>query len=128
MNWNEMKHRINMVGLIAAIGALIALIGIVIAYTEFPDTVKITQILVYVVMLLVDLDAIRPKINVSLAIADVVLSILSVVVAGLVYMNIANYVDAQVFGDVRTGIWMVFFGTILMTVFFVSDLMFKRVK
>ncbi len=126
MNADEIKHRFNLVGMIAALGAVIALIGILIAYTENPDTVKMFDIVVFVMMAIVGLLNIRPSINVNMSTFQTVLAFLSVVVTSLIYINISTAVDAQSFMDVGYGIWIVFIGAILFTVFSISDLMYKR--
>lgn len=125
MNSQEIKHKFNVVGIICTIGAAIALAGAILAYTE-TSKVSILDIIVYFCVLLVGISNIRPSIDVKAAFFNVIAGVLGLIIAGVIYMNIVNAVDAQSFTDVGYGIWMIFAGMIIFIVFCISDLMYKR--
>ena len=125
MNSQEIKHKFNVVGIICTIGAAIAFAGAILAYTE-TSKVSILDIIVYFCVLLVGISNIRPSIDVKAAFFNVIAGVLGLIIAGVIYMNIVNAVDAQSFTDVGYGIWMIFAGMIIFIVFCISDLMYKR--
>ncbi len=125
MNTDEMKHRFNLVGAIAAIGALIALIGVVVAYGESPK-VSIIDVLIYALIFAVSLGNIKPNLNFKTALGNVAMGILGIAIATFMYFDIANAAEAQSFTDVGYGIWIVFIGIFLFTMFCISDAMYKK--
>ena len=124
MNAAELKHRFNLVGVIAAVGALIALIGSVLAYTE-NDSVTWFDIIVFTCVFLVAIGSIKPSINPKSALFNVFIGILAIVITAMLYIDIADAVEAENFVDVGYGIWLMFIGTFLYTIFCISDFMFK---
>ena len=126
MNSDEIKHRYNLVAIIAAIGAIIALAGLITMYMEFSGRVRILDILVYGLLVFIALNNIRPSVDTSKALITVVIGVLAVVVTGMVYYNLAEDLGAASFTDVGIGIWMMFAGTIVFTIFSISDYLYKK--
>jgi len=125
MNAEDIKHRYNVVAIIAAVGAIIALAGVVLAYSELPK-VDILDIIVYVAVAFTGIYNIKPSIDVKGATINVIVGILGIVIAGLIYIKNADELEAQSFSDLGIGIWILFIGIILFTIFTISDMMYKR--
>ena len=125
MNADEIKHKFNLVAVIAAVGALIALIGIVMAYLD-PGHIGLLDLLVFSVLLICACQNIIPSLDQKRAIVNVVIGIFAIIITGLDYMEIANAVEAESFADVGYGIWLAFIGSFLYTIFSISDLLYKR--
>jgi hypothetical protein len=128
MNLSEIKHKINLVAAIAAVGALIAFIGTVSAFTEFSGQIGWLDLIVFGLLVICGIQNMRPTIDKRTAILNVVVGVFAIVITAFNYMRIADFVDAKSFMDVGIGIWLSFFGTILYTIFSISDLLFKIKK
>ena len=126
MNSDEIKHKYNLVAIIAAIGAIIALAGLIVMYMEFSGRVRILDILVYGLLTVMALNNIRPSVDVSKALMSVIVGILSIVVTAMIYLSLASDIDAKTFFDVGAGVWMMFAGTIVFTIFSISDYLYKK--
>jgi len=126
MNTDELKHKYNLVAIIAAIGALIAFIGVILAFTQFPAETGWLDLLVFILLLLSSLVNIKPSVDKKNAMVNVIIGILAIIITAMDYIRIADNVGAQSFGDVGIGVWLMFVGTFLFTIFSVSDYMFKR--
>jgi hypothetical protein len=122
----DIKHRVNIVAGIAAIGAAIAFIGTVLSYMDFPEQTTILDLVIFGIVLLVALTSIKPSVDSRSAILNVIIGILAIAITSFIYMSIGNAVDAKSFMDVGIGVWLMFAGSILFTIFSISDLMFKR--
>ena len=123
---DDIRNKINIVAGIAAVGAAIAFIGTILSYMDFPGQTGILDLVIFGVLLIVALTNIRPSVDVKSAIINVIIGILAIVITSFIYMSIGNAVDAQSFMDVGIGVWLMFAGSILFTIFSLSDLMFKR--
>ena len=123
---DDIKYKINLVAAIAAIGAVLAFIGIVMSYTDFPGCVGILDLIIFALLIIVALGNLRPSIDRRAALLNIIVGILAIVITGLDYMHIADYAVAQSFMDVGIGIWMAFAGTIIYTIFTSSDFFFKK--
>ncbi len=126
MNMDELKHKYNLMMIIGAIGALLALIGIAMAYMDFPDTVSIADPLIFILIFIVSIYSIKPSVNTKSALVNCLIGIIGVVLVSMCYLNIADHVSAEAFSDVGYGIWVSFIGMIIFTIFSISDYMYKR--
>ena len=126
MNADEMRHKYNLVAIIEAIGAVIAAIGLVLMFMDFPETVGFLDVLVFAVLVIVGVYNIKPSVDKNNALISVLLGVLTLVVVCLTYINLANAIEAQSFFDVGIGIWMMFAGTVIFTIFAISDYLYKR--
>ena len=111
MNFNEIKHKVNLVALIAAVGAIIAFIGIFSAFFQFEGQIGGLDLIVFGLLVVCALQNIRPSVDKRTVILNIVMGVFSIIITALNYRNIAEFVDAQTFMDVGIGIWLCFFGT-----------------
>jgi len=121
----DIRQRLNLVALVAAVGMLIALIGIIIAGTEFPGRVNILDIIIYGLTTFVALAAVRPS-EVRATVWNIVLGLLVIFITAINYIRIAEIAPEQSFTGVGIGIWMAFAGAFLFTIFSISDYTYKR--
>jgi len=126
MNMEEIKHKYNLVAMIAAIGAAIAFVGVIITYVKFDGRTGFLDLIVFILLVACAIQNIRPNTSKMTVALNLVVGILAAVNAGFDYMNIADYVDAKTFMDVGIGIWMTFAGLVIYMIFTISDLIFKR--
>ena len=123
---NDIRYKINVVAAIAAVGAIIAFIGCVMSWNQFPKSVGFIDMVVYFMISFVALLNIKPNVKVGTAIWNTMLGILGIVIAALNYVRITDEVpEASSFMDVGLGIWITFAGIIIYTIFCFSDTMFK---
>ena len=123
---DDIRYKINVVAAIAAVGAIIAFIGCVMSWNQFPKSVGFIDMVVYFMISFVALLNIKPNVKLGTAIWNTMLGILGIVIAALNYVRITDEVPgASSFMDVGLGIWITFAGIIIYTIFCFSDTMFK---
>ena len=125
MNTGEIKHKYNLVAVIAAVGAILALIGIVMAYLD-PGFIDWFDLVVFALLVICAVQNIMPSIDKWRPILNIIIGIFAIIITSFDYIAIANGVKAESFMDVGYGIWIAFIGTILFTIFSISDYMYKR--
>jgi len=126
---DDIRYKINVVAAIAAVGAAIAFVGTIIAWTEFPKSVGFLDMVIYGMMTFVGILNIRPTTSMRSAIWNSFLGILGIIVAAVNYFRITGEVpEASTFMDVGIGIWLMFAGIIIFTIFSISDWSYKRKK
>ena len=125
MNTGEIKHKYNLVAVIAAVGAVLALIGIVMAYMD-PGFIDWFDLVVFALLVICAVQNIMPSIDKWRSILNIIIGIFAIIITSFDYIAIANGVEAESFMDVGYGIWIAFIGTILFTIFSISDYMYKR--
>ena len=124
---DDIRYKINVVAAIAAVGAAISFIGTIIAWTEFPKSVGFLEMVIYGMFTFVAIVNIKPTTVLRTAIWNSILGILGIAVAAVNYARILDEVpEASTFMDVGIGIWLVFAGIIIFTIFSISDWMYKR--
>jgi hypothetical protein len=123
---DDIRYKVNIIAAIAALGAVIALIGTILSYIQFPVETGILDLIIFILLVVIAIANIRPSVNTKNAILNVVIGILAIVISGILYINIGDSVDAQTFMDVGIGVWLMFAGSIIFTIFTISDLTYKR--
>lgn len=122
----ELKYKVNLVAVIATVGAAIALIGVILAYNNPPGGADWLDLIVFILVTLTSASTIRPSINSKSALLNVVVGVLAIVISVLCYFRIADIVEATGFMDVGIGPWMMMAGSIIFTMFTLSDYLYKR--
>ncbi len=123
---DDIRYKINVVAAIAAVGAIVAFIGCIMSWNQFPKAVGFIDMVIYGAMSFVSIANIRPTTKARSAIWNAFLGILGIAVAAVNYVRINDLVpDASSFMDVGLGIWLTFAGIIVFTIFSFSDFMFK---
>ncbi len=122
----ELKYKMNIVMLIATIGGIIALVGVIMAAAEFPIQVGFMDILVFALAVIVAAIGIKPANNKNSSLVLVAIGLLMIFIGGYKYFIIGNYVEAESFMDVGLGVWLMIAGSIIYTIFCISDWSFKR--
>lgn len=123
---DDIRRKLNLVALIAAIGELLALIGTIIAGNEFPGCVGILDYIIFGLGTLVALSAVKPTADPKSAMWNIILGGLGIVITTINYLHIAAVTTDQSFTGVGIGIWIAFIGVILFTIFSISDYTYKR--
>ncbi len=126
MNVEDIKHKLNLVAAIAAVGAIIAFAGVLSAYSQFPEYVNILDLIIFGLIVFISLVNIRPALYSKTLILNIVIGILAIAITVIDYIRIGDATDAQSFMDVGIGVWLMFTGSILYTIFTASDIMFKK--
>jgi hypothetical protein len=122
----ELKYKFNLVAVIATIGAVIALIGVILAFNNPPGGADLLDLIVFVLVTLTSASTIKPNLNTKSALMNVVVGVLAIVISVLCYFRIAEIVEAAGFMDVGIGPWMMIAGSIIFTMFTLSDYLYKR--
>ena len=122
----DIRYKINVVAAIAAVGAIMALVGTILAWNQFPKCVGILDLIIFGLLSFVAVMSIKPTTKQTSAIWNMALGVLGIIVTTINYLRIAGEVEAETFMDVGIGIWIAFAGVILFTIFSISDFMYKR--
>ena len=122
----DIRYKINVVTAIAAVGAIIAFVGCVMSWNQFPKSVGFLDMVIFGMMAFVAVLNIKPTVKIRSSVWNFFLGILGIVVAALNYTRIADETGASAFMDVGLGIWLTFAGIIIFTIFNLSDLVYKR--
>jgi len=122
----QLKYKVNLVAAIAVVGAALALIGILMSFFQFPKAVKTLDLVIFVLLVIVALSNLKPSTDWKGPILNVVVGIMTIAIVAFDYVAIGSLVDAKSFMDVGLGIWMAFAGTIIFTIFSLSDLIYKK--
>jgi hypothetical protein len=121
----DIRSKVNLVAGIGTIGAIIALIGVIMSYTGFPGCVTILDLVAFCCITLVSAASILPNRTKSYALLSIIAGIFGIILAFVIYSIIADTVDAKSFMDVGMGAWMTIGGMILQIIFSISDYRFK---
>ena len=123
---DDIRRKLNLVALIAAVGELLALIGTIVAGSEFPGCVGILDYIIFGLGSVVAFSAVRPAVDPKSAMWNIILGGLGIAVTTINYLHIAAVTTDQSFTGVGIGIWIAFIGVILYTVFSISDYTYKK--
>ncbi len=123
---DDIRYKVNIIAAIAAVGAVIALIGTILSYMQFPEQTGILDLIIFILLVGTAVVNIRPSVDTRNAVLNVIIGILAIAISGFLYIDIGTYVDAQTFMDVGIGVWLMLAGSIIFTIFSISDLMYKR--
>ena len=125
-NLGQLKYRYNIVSIITAMGGIIALIGLIVAASEFPGHIGLLDYAVFILALLSILVNIKPNTNKTTALMIVIIGLLMIINSTFIYLNIGNAASAESFTDVGYGVWIMITGSIIYTIFALSDYSYKR--
>ena len=124
---DDIRSKINLVAAIGAAGAVIAFAGTVMSWTEFPKAVGFLEMAVFGILAVLGILNTRPASGLRPAVWNSALGIAAMAVAVSCYVRIADLnPEASAFMDVGLGIWLTFAGTIIFTIFSISDWTYKR--
>ena len=125
-NIGQLKYRYNIVSIITALGGAIALIGLILASAEFPSCIGILDYAVFILALLCVIVNIKPNTSKTTALLIVIIGLLMILNSTFIYLNIGNAASAESFTDMGYGVWTMITGSIIYTIFALSDYNYKR--
>lgn len=121
----DIRSKCDLIAAIASIGAIIALAGSIIAYTDYPEVFSVINIVPFAVALVAALFAIRPKSTEILRFLNELLAgimlFMSIVSYFVLVRYLSNMIEVSGFADITIGIWLMMAGSVIHLIFMIAD-------
>lgn len=123
----DIRMKINVVALIAAIGSILAVAGAALSYTDFTGTVSPLFLIGFVAGVIAALINVKPSVNDLIPLVNIILSVIVLVESFAIYVLIAeSVINAPGMASVGMGPWLALSGSMIYLIFSISDLVYKK--
>jgi len=125
---SDIRNKINLIALIALIGAVMTLIGNALAITAYPEIVNWLFASASMLAIIAGILNVLPQSRMEIALVNVVIGIVNIVNTLSMYMMVVEYIGSESikFGDINIGIWISLAGGVICTIFSISDFVSKK--